>query len=702
MHQLRRHLKHKADSLRRQAVANNAGGRSRTIDHLLPVAEDGRRAKPSGKGGWKKWTPEALLRAAFASENAALRQVAQEVDGASAAHARRARLFVAQLIEQTQREGMDRECRQMAHAATEAGQGPLFHILNIMFDETELDVALHGLGPGTWSILASHAQISVRAADQTRDYDIVRPPQALPNKTAPCMFGALCQNLGGLWPSEFAQAARFPVVLVTCDQFSANIRLLKHLHASLPEHCYLLPNLCAQHRNGNVVERVTKALGVLPGAFCVAKTLSRGQKMRSLIAAVKTALQGTLIVLPQEPPGLQAEWLAGRQHAAQFLELAFGAVTENKRRARRAQEFLAFFAGPWLRLSTALRDRLLFVSSRFAQVHALALATLSLGLPAMADSRFVEASTFGLGKCFLPGDLRSSQLRGLWPSPEMGETGFAEGLGILKDYLVTDAYGGVSAVRYARDEYNRRSPMHVMLDIPGGGKLWLGGQAALTPNSLMQNEISVVWPACRAVVGEEETCCARFLEPVDGTAVVHNDVPLAQLLELVDEVIRLLVVEKRSVLSVCRNGAHRSATLLCLTLMRLFGWTAQECERHVTQLRNIVDMRSRAPPSARRVNTVRPVDWLAEVSDQVRQDRPVYDVAVNQMCTPLQLTQKALSLGFVNRCFVRKVRKLEAPMSGPKPGEGREGDVTESDAGSTVLVGRKERSSSGDGADTSV
>ncbi|CAJ1387056.1 unnamed protein product [Effrenium voratum] len=253
MHQLRRHLKHKADSLRRQAVANNAGGRSRTIDHLLPVAEDGRRAKPSGKGGWKKWTPEALLRAAFASENAALRQVAQEVDGASAAHARRARLFVAQLIEQTQREGMDRECRQMAHAATEAGQGPLFHILN------KLDVALHGLGPGTWSILASHAQISVRAADQTRDYDIVRPPQALPNKTAPCMFGALCQNLGGLWPT----------------------------------------------------------------------------------------LQGTLIVLPQEPPGLQAEWLAGRQHAAQFLELAFGAVTENKRRARRAQEFLAFFAGPW-------------------------------------------------------------------------------------------------------------------------------------------------------------------------------------------------------------------------------------------------------------------------------------------------------------------------------------------------------------------
>lgn len=217
----------------------------------------------------------------------------------------------------------------------------------------------------------------------------------------------------------------------------------------------------------------------------------------------------------------------------------------------------------------------------------------------------------------------------------------------------------------------------------------------------MLNEISVVWPACRAVVGEEETCCARFLEPVDSTAVVHNDVPLAQLLELVDEVIRLLVVEKRSVLSVCRNGAHRSATLLCLTLMRLFGWTAQECERHVTQLRNIVDMRSRAPPSARRVNTVRPVDWLAEVSDQVRQDRPVYDVAVNQMCTPLQLTQKALSLGFVNRCFVRKVRKLEAPMSGPKPGEGREGDVTESDVGSTVLVGRKERLSSGDGADTS-
>ena len=56
-YQLQRHLKHRANSLRLQAIASNASGRSRTIDHLLPVAEDGHRAKPDGKGGWKKRTP---------------------------------------------------------------------------------------------------------------------------------------------------------------------------------------------------------------------------------------------------------------------------------------------------------------------------------------------------------------------------------------------------------------------------------------------------------------------------------------------------------------------------------------------------------------------------------------------------------------------------------------------------------------------
>ena len=75
-----------------------------------------------------------------------------------------------------------------------------FVVNNMIFDETELEINLHGYGIGAWSILASHAQTSFRVCGKTHDFDMIRLPVALPNKQAITMWGALCTGEGGLRP----------------------------------------------------------------------------------------------------------------------------------------------------------------------------------------------------------------------------------------------------------------------------------------------------------------------------------------------------------------------------------------------------------------------------------------------------------------------------------------------------------------------
>ena len=55
----------------------------------------------------------------------------------------------------------------------------------------------------------------------------------------------------------------------------------------------------------------------------------------------------------------------------------------------------------------------------------------------------------------------------------------------------------------------------------------------------------------------------------------------------------------------------------CLLVMRLCGLSANDAQIHVTQLRNIVDLNSRAPSNQHHVNRARPSDFLEQVSDQV-------------------------------------------------------------------------------------
>jgi hypothetical protein len=49
---------------------------------LLPLQPEAKRVAAKGRGAWKVWTPEAVLRVAFAEQSSASRQVAKEIDEA--------------------------------------------------------------------------------------------------------------------------------------------------------------------------------------------------------------------------------------------------------------------------------------------------------------------------------------------------------------------------------------------------------------------------------------------------------------------------------------------------------------------------------------------------------------------------------------------------------------------------------------------
>ena len=259
-------------AFRKQAAHANSTGRNRTKDFVIPDSSSAKRQAPRGKGKWKQWTPDAVLRAAFAKENMAIRHVAEQVDGGSASHAADCKFFASELIMRGQRDGLS---KFLEEALKDVGMFD-FALTNMIFDETELEINLKSFGLGSWSILASHAQMTFCVNDQTHDFDFIRAPAALPNKQATTMWPALCAGEGGLWPGLSAVAARVRAVLVTCDAAPANIKLLSHLQSVLDSGTQDVasPALCLQHRTGNVIERVTKLLGVLTGSFSVAKTLN--------------------------------------------------------------------------------------------------------------------------------------------------------------------------------------------------------------------------------------------------------------------------------------------------------------------------------------------------------------------------------------------------------------------------------------------
>ena len=184
--------------------------------------------------------------------------------------------------------------------------------------------------------------------------------------------------------------------------------------------------------------------------------------------------------------------------------------------------------------------------------------------------------------------------------------------------------------------------MTLIFETEQHGRLWLGGEKAAHNSKLLaDNDVYAVWPAYKGARPESPSVFA--FDVVDGTGACNGDIPLKKVLSIVTDIVALLVAGK-SVLVACHNGAHRSATLACLVLIRLTAWSASEASSYLTTMRNIVDLNSRAPPSAYRTISKRPADFLEEVQAEFRAADAFATAKAALGFVPLR--RKALEAGF--------------------------------------------------------
>ena len=250
-----------------QAAAYNRSGRARTSDHRFLEADSLEGRRPTGRGSWKSWTPEALLRSGFSDEKGAYRQTASQVDGAGHTHAGGSRFVIAGATVCGQEKGF----QEWKDTSQSAAFNCFIH--NMMFDESSFDLRPPGRGAlESHSILCSHAQSTgITRNQEVLDEHLIRAPKSLCPTNSSTMWQALSAGSGGYDEALSGLQSGFVAFLTTCDAHRANIKLLKFIGQKLPDSALMLPTLCVQHRTGNVIEQVTKFLGNLGGIFCVSK-----------------------------------------------------------------------------------------------------------------------------------------------------------------------------------------------------------------------------------------------------------------------------------------------------------------------------------------------------------------------------------------------------------------------------------------------
>ena len=195
-------------------------------------------------------------------------------------------------------------------------------------------------------------------------------------------------------------------------------------------------------------------------------------------------------------------------------------------------------------------------------------------------------------------------------------------------------------------------PLHLVLDLTQttasgqGGKLWIGGETASSDLQLLQRHgISVVAPAARSPVVAESMDLTVFPQK-DGTGITQGDIPLDSVTDIVDSIVNELLAG-RSVIITCKNGAHRSAVLTILTLIRMTGLGALTLMNYLCAVRNICDFNSFPPARGGRVNPCRPRDFLlAEETAKVFMPGVGPVSRLQELVSPAIFRGKCLALGF--------------------------------------------------------
>lgn len=221
--------------------------------------------------------------------------------------------------------------------------------------------------------------------------------------------------------------------------------------------------------------------------------------------------------------------------------------------------------------------------------------------------------------------------------------------------------------------------MHVVLELPNGGQLWLGGIAASGQvEVLIANGIGCILAAAAhpPVVRDSRI---EFMGNLDGTGIAHGDIDKGLVIRMFERALKLLSSGQKILVS-CKNGAHRSTFLVALLIIFLTGESATVVYSHLGSLRAIVDLSSTAPESKHSYGrkNLRPFDCLVKMEQYyseeglrslTRLSKPAqlavgFDGStgqrprLNQLMTPAEFQNLAVSLGWTApaEAVVRKLK----------------------------------------------
>ena len=203
--------------------------------------------------------------------------------------------------------------------------------------------------------------------------------------------------------------------------------------------------------------------------------------------------------------------------------------------------------------------------------------------------------------------------------------------------------------------------MHLVLETPSGGQLWLGGvRASGSAELMLQNGVSAVLSAASRPVPVRD---ARIesLGTFDGTGVIGGAALYLKLVKAFGRVLELLAAGHK-VLICCRNGRaqeqHDHVALPCVGHRRVSG-CGGGLPAHAPQHRRA----GQAPPQ-RGLDT--PIDFAKKMESDLR-SRSAAEVpqrlVLNRVLSPNDFRLHALTFGFVQPSWLEDSAVLLAPRA---------------------------------------
>ena len=319
---------------------------------------------------WKKWTPEAIQRAAF--DTGAVRVTKESFkDGHGPASSGRVghsnvmycKTAVAKSIVDGAKEGISQVFAKSLLCAHD------FWIANHVFDETKLWYSVHGRGYRRFSTLAHHSQVTWSDELGVHDEDVIKTPKTLERHKASITYAVLSEDgaASGLVPRDGARPmANYYGTLTIADSHRANKLMVKQLRQSMPAEDLLLSTWCLQHCVGNACSDLVKYLNLLSRVWTLAKTFTDGDfhidMLKHLREVMESEERGLEVVDPDsfvlDPSDLGEDFTAvimdrcfrRRTHTASGQGGDDEEETEkDRKRQRKKREFCSFFPKGWNR-----------------------------------------------------------------------------------------------------------------------------------------------------------------------------------------------------------------------------------------------------------------------------------------------------------------------------------------------------------------